>query len=130
MQNFKASKYIRTIVLLITILVLSTATFRKAPGIMRIPNGDKIAHVLMYAFLGLIFMWEYSRERVKQERKKGFLFTVFFLFVLYSGLIELIQEHFTLFRSGEWLDWLANTVGLIIGYSIGAILFRKKEMEK
>lgn len=36
-----------------------------------------------------------------------------------SGMIELIQEHLTDNRSGEWLDFLANAIGCTIGTVVG-----------
>lgn len=34
-----------------------------------------------------------------------------FLAVFLSGLIEILQEYLTEHRSGEWMDFLANSLG-------------------
>jgi uncharacterized membrane protein HdeD (DUF308 family) len=36
-----------------------------------------------------------------------------------SGIIELIQPYVN--RHGEWLDFLANTIGVFSGFAIGKI---------
>lgn len=38
-----------------------------------------------------------------------------------SGLIELAQAYCTTCRSGDWLDFAANTVGVLLGNVIGFI---------
>ena len=41
-------------------------------------------------------------------------------YALYSGLIELIQPHVN--RYGEWMDWIANIFGLIIGIFLSFLI--------
>ncbi|MBR6482163.1 MAG: VanZ family protein, partial [Bacteroidaceae bacterium] len=40
--------------------------------------------------------------------------------VLMSGVIELLQEYATLYRSGDWRDLAANTLGVLMGAAWGA----------
>ena len=42
------------------------------------------------------------------------------IFAFYSGLIELIQPHVN--RYGEWMDFLANISGLIIGIALAFLI--------
>lgn len=37
------------------------------------------------------------------------------LMLLFGGFIELFQEFVLTYRSGEWLDWCADALGLILG---------------
>ena len=49
--------------------------------------------------------------------------------IVMSGLIELAQAHLTGGnRSGDWLDFLANSIGVVLGNVIGILLatFRAK----
>jgi hypothetical protein len=41
-----------------------------------------------------------------------------------SGIIELVQEYCTLYRSGEWLDLAANATGCSLGAMIGLLMKR------
>lgn len=50
------------------------------------------------------------------------LLTIFLLFVLYSGMIELIQPYVN--RYGEWLDLAANTLGLACGLLLAEVFRR------
>ena len=42
------------------------------------------------------------------------------LFILLGGAIEIIQPYVN--RYGEWLDFMANTIGVVIGLAIGLFL--------
>ena len=46
----------------------------------------------------------------------------FLLAVLMSGLLELLQAFCTTYRNGDWLDFVANTIGAFLGSFIGALL--------
>ena len=41
-----------------------------------------------------------------------------------SGVIELLQAYCTTNRSGEWLDFAANTTGVGLGTLIGLVMWR------
>ena len=68
---------------------------------------DKVVHVLMYLGLCGTLWWEYHRSTYR-------------LPVLMSGVIELLQEYATLYRSGDWRDLAANTLGVLMGAAWGA----------
>ena len=44
--------------------------------------------------------------------------------VAMGGVIELLQRYCTNTRSGEWLDFLADTVGVVLGAALGLLLYR------
>ena len=41
-----------------------------------------------------------------------------------GGSVELIQAYCTTTRSGEWLDFYADTVGVLLGAGIGLLMYR------
>jgi len=73
---------------------------------------DKIVHFGMYAFFGLVALWE-SRCQQKCVAFHFLLITVIFIM---STLIEVLQATVVATRSAEWLDLLANFLGLLGGY--------------
>lgn len=96
-----------TIILLISILILSLIPIARAP---EFHQNDKAYHLLTYFLLAF-------PSGLKEPRK----FVVFILFfVVFGGAIEMIQPFLN--RSGEWLDFLANCIGIILGFSCGAAL--------
>ena len=96
-----------TIALSISISILSLYPLTELPEFQ---GNDKTYHLLAYFFLAF-------PSGIKMPRR-----FVFFILVLitFGGVIEMIQPFMN--RSGEWLDFLANCVGIILGFSVGAIL--------
>lgn len=73
---------------------------------------DKIVHMGMYGAIGLVALLE-TRCLVLCLKKHGLLL---FLLFLMSFIIEVLQATCVASRSAEWLDLLANFLGLAGGY--------------
>jgi VanZ family protein len=65
---------------------------------------DKANHALAFAVLALLGFAGYPRGKV----------AVLAALLAYGGLIEVLQG-MTGYRSADWLDWVADSVGLAIG---------------
>jgi VanZ family protein len=66
----------------------------------------------MYALLGAVATYDSIRFQLSGWR----LWLVATLLpILFGGIIELVQEQWFAPRSGEWIDWLADCIGVIIG---------------
>jgi len=78
-----------------------------------IPYLDKIVHFVLFFILGIIS----TAMRNYQSNKKIFYFQVSFA-AIYGGMIELAQNYLTSTRKGDWIDWLADLAGLILGIMI------------
>ncbi len=68
---------------------------------------DKANHALAFLVMALLGRWAYPRST-------GAVLLGLFA---YGGLIELLQS-FTPDRSSEWGDWLADTIGLALAWSL------------
>ena len=93
-----------------------------------VPMMDKWTHFVMYGVLCTVVWWEYLRRHRQKNASKLFLLA-FLAPIVMSGLIELAQAHLTGGnRSGDWLDFLANNIGVVLGNVIGILLatFRAK----
>ena len=44
--------------------------------------------------------------------------------ILFGGLMEICQHYIFVNRSGNWFDFLANTIGAIIGVAVCSQLFK------
>ncbi|MFM9834494.1 MAG: VanZ family protein [Methylophilaceae bacterium] len=77
-----------------------------------IPNAlnfwDKMQHALCFATLTFVGMYAYS-HKPKQ-------LTV--ALCIYGGLIELMQTFLTSTRHGDWHDWLADSIGIVVGFCL------------
>ncbi len=66
---------------------------------------DKAQHVLLFASLAMAGLSAYP-QRVK---------TAVWGLVFYGGLMEVLQSLLTTTRHGDWIDWLADSVGIAVG---------------
>ena len=96
-----------TLILLVSIATLSLWPAAHLPNV---PGTDKTHHFIAYAALIL-------PTALKQP--KNYL-TIIIGFIAFSGVIELIQPYVN--RYGEWLDMLANTLGLISGWLLAKVM--------
>lgn len=65
---------------------------------------DKANHALTFAALALLGFASYPRHKE----------AVLVALLAYGGMIELLQG-LTVYRTAEWLDWGADSVGLFLG---------------
>jgi len=96
-----------TLILLVSIATLSLWPAAHLPNV---PGTDKTHHFIAYAALIL-------PTALKQP--KNYL-AIIVGFIAFSGVIELIQPYVN--RYGEWLDMLANTLGLISGWLLAKVM--------
>ena len=96
-----------SLAMLVAITALSLHPLDNLP---EAPGSDKSHHLIAYAALA------YPASLRKPKRWQA----IITIFALYSGLIELIQPHVN--RYGEWMDFLANMSGLIIGIALAFLI--------
>lgn len=76
---------------------------------------DKIVHAVMYLGLCTVFWWEYISHG-KVYTKCCLAFWGIILPILMSGMVELVQEYCTETRTGDWADFAANSVGVLLAF--------------
>jgi len=81
---------------------------------INLPNfnfADKIVHFLLYFFLSILWLLAYpSLWKIKKA--------YFIVLVAWGVMIEILQAKFVQGRSGEIMDVLFNTLGILIGFYI------------
>ena len=110
-------KYPLTLLTILTILYLS---FFKPPqtDMEQIPGIDKLVHTCMYGGLCFLLWIEYLRIHRKINWKRMLIGGIILPITL-SGAIELLQTYCTEHRGGDWLDFAANSLGVILAALIG-----------
>lgn len=118
--------YIRTYPLsIITIIVIWYLSFFTPPKteLNNVPFIDKIVHICMYGGLTMVIWFEYLRLHKFIVWKKlitgGIILPIFM-----SGCIELLQASCTDNRSGDWLDFLANSLGVGLALPVNYYILR------
>ena len=93
-----------------------------------ISNIDKLYHFIMYFGTMSVFWWEYWQAcKGSSFRISPRLLLLLSMAapILLSGAIELIQAYCTQGRrSGEWADFLANSLGVLLAYPFGRTCIR------
>ena len=98
--------FVISVLLLLAVSLLSLSPLEELP---EVPGSDKTHHLVAYALLAF---------PTALRRPHGWGYIILF-FAVYSGAIEVIQPYVN--RYGEWTDFIANLVGLLIGSIIALI---------
>ncbi|AZQ86222.1 VanZ family protein [Colwellia sp. Arc7-635] len=98
-------KFWRSITL-VTLALITVTSLLPAEHLPAAPGSDKTHHFIAYCALML----------PTALRRPRYWFALALLFIIWSGLIEIIQPYVN--RYGEWLDLLANTGGIVLAIII------------
>jgi hypothetical protein len=82
---------------------------------------DKWTHFAMYGGTCSVIWWEYLRHHVRLNAPR-LLVWAFIATIAMSGLIEILQATCTDTRQGEWLDFVANSFGVLLGNGMGLLM--------
>ena len=91
-----------------------------------VPFIDKWTHIIMYLGTCSIIWIEYFLKHKEKADKNRLLIGAVIMPILMSGILELLQEYYTGgLRSGDWMDFAANIIGVILAAIFGSLLYRK-----
>jgi VanZ family protein len=113
--------YWKSFIVLVAIWVLSLVPAFPETPMDDVPFVDKWVHFAMYGGFTLVIWWEYLTCHRFIDYAKLVMFGVIAP-MLMGGLLEILQATCTTCRSGEWLDFLANSVGVLLGSAAGLAL--------
>tara|TARA_Y100000385_G_C13018813_1_gene605170 strand:- start:253 stop:633 length:381 start_codon:yes stop_codon:yes gene_type:complete len=122
---FKKSFWFSFIPTLVWCFVILLGSFISASEIPSIAVSDKLIHFLFYAIFAVLL---YMPIRINTKRAYSFVLTgviVFLTGFFLGSIIELVQHLVIDGRFGEYLDLLANTLGIVTALLICEILKRK-----
>lgn len=105
------------------IVILSLIPIPEVPQLENISLLDKWVHMVMYGGLCVVIWWEYLRQHRSIHWHRALVGAVLLPVALGGGL-ELAQKYLTTCRSGEWLDFMANSVGVGLAALVAVILAR------
>lgn len=114
-------KYPLSIFCLLLIFTLSFMPFFPETPFDDVQFVDKWTHLVMYGGTSSVIWWEYIRSHIRLDFRRLLIFAVVGMIIL-GGLIELLQAYCTTTRSGEWFDFMADSIGVLIGSAVGVLL--------
>ena len=120
-------KYLRkqplSVILIILIWIVCMIPIPETP-LSHLSLIDKWTHFIMYGTLTFVICYEYGKHHTSMQWQR-FTIGAILLPVVMGGLVELAQAYLTNgVRSGDWLDFAANSIGVAIGSSVGVPLAR------
>ena len=121
MKNLLKSKKL-IIAIFITVSILYLSLMKMPKYNVAISHLDKWQHC--FAYLVLTFFWLYAFY--EKERK----YLIIFCCILFGILIEVLQYTITNYRTGDYLDVLANSSGVLFGFFIFNQAFKRKQVKK
>lgn len=115
-------RYPFSIVIGLAIAILSLIPVPEVPELEDVPFFDKWVHFIMYGALtcGMYL----DRHISKKALNKTYITFAFVFPSLYGGLMELLQAYCTTCRSGEWLDFYADTFGALLATLISLTIWK------
>ena len=113
----------------IIILILTGLPGSVFPRVKPVVGFDKVVHFFMYAVFAFACVWGYRKQYVARDMsyKKKALLVALAVSIAYGGLTELMQEYFVPMRTGDWIDFLADTMGTLSGILVFYLFFRQKK---
>ncbi|GHV25259.1 membrane protein [Bacteroidia bacterium] len=111
-------KYWLSTLLCAVILVLCFADMSQVEADMPMTNFDKLVHFVMFlAVSGVVFFENTAHLKLKTSERRLFFGSLIFP-IVFSGLIEIMQEYLTAYRTGDWMDFLFDSIGAVVGWGI------------
>ena len=115
-------RYPLSLLCIVVIWILSLMPFFPETPLNHVKFIDKWTHFVMYGGTCSVIWWEYIGQHRRLDGRRLFLFA-WLAPTLMGGLLELLQAYCTGgHRNGDWLDFLANTVGVTLGAVIGLLM--------
>lgn len=112
--------YPLSLICTLAITILSLAPIGAPEVAQDVPFFDKWAHFVMYGGLSFLLFLESHKRPITLPLAISLLLYA----CLLGGLMEIGQATLTTYRSGEWLDFVADSIGALLGCPI-ALLAKK-----
>jgi len=109
--------FILAIILTLIIAFLSLSVAPKINLGINIKSSDKYLHAIAYFSLSLVWFFA-LREKFKY---KPFKILLIFFLIFYGIILEVLQGKLTSYRTADFYDILANTIGI----AIATVFFKK-----
>jgi len=94
----------------IIIAVLSLTAIPKINFGLEIKSSDKILHILAYFTLSMVWFLALQKKMSNLYSRSFLIFSI----VIYGIILEILQGGITNYRTGDFYDVIANTIGVLL----------------
>ena len=118
--------YWKSIFFISCILYLSFAPPSTFKGVPTFENEDKLVHLFLYSVLTCLLIFDFRQFANNHQMSiLSFVFICILFPVILGGGVEIIQPIFFAPRTADWLDWLSDILGVLIGWFGMSLVTRK-----
>lgn len=118
-KYFRCFPFTLFLILVVTTLCLIPI---EDPPLKNVRFIDKWTHIALFGAISFSIVVEASFGSRKT------VWPAPFIAALYGGLVELMQAYLTTCRSGEWLDFVADSVGAFVAFPLAFLICRKHRL--
>lgn len=118
-------KYWKSLLITAIVLTLSFVRFGPIEGMPEFRFTDKLIHVFMYFGYAMVLMYDYRHDTQLKKHKGSFAAICIGIPLLVGAITEILQPLLFAPRQGELLDFVSNSVGVMLAWGI-LPLFRKR----
>lgn len=117
-------RYILSFLATIAIVVISTIPVPEVKPLENIPLFDKWVHFLMYGGLCCVYWFDFYRNGYKPQNYAKWILWIVIFPIAFGGAMELCQAYLTTCRNGDWIDFVANSIGVALAIPLGLTLVK------
>tara|TARA_R110002049_G_scaffold75991_2_gene195528 strand:+ start:11775 stop:12152 length:378 start_codon:yes stop_codon:yes gene_type:complete len=110
------------IAIIVTVSILYLSLMRMPKYNIAISHIDKWQHCIAYFTLSISWLLTFYKQNKK--------YLVVISCILFGIIIEILQQTITSYRTGDYLDIIANSVGVLLGLLFFTVFFKKNEVKK
>jgi VanZ family protein len=88
---------------------------------------DKWLHFGVFGFLVFLFCWPFYRSHFSRKERNNYFIKIALSAAVWGLIIELIQKFFVQGRSFDLLDWVADSIGALLGFFVSSYIFNKHD---
>ena len=114
----KNNSFLVAFVITIIIFCLSLIRMPNSPTKFTFSNIDKLFHGFAYFILTLSWLIAYYK-------KPGEKYLIVICCIIFGIIIELLQSTMTIYRTGDYLDVIANSAGVLFALLIFNLISKK-----
>ena len=93
--------------------------------VAQVPFADKWTHVVLFFTVCTVMWAEFWRSHTRHTKASRHVWIGVVLPAAFGGAIEIAQAHLTTTRSGDWLDFAADCVGVLLAALVGTRFLRR-----
>jgi len=91
-------------------------------------GADKIVHAVFYFTLMILLSWGLRKQHYYFQLNRNSITYSFLFCMFWGGLMEISQLLIFTYRSAEWADFLANTIGALFALLVSKFLMNKSKI--